>query len=45
MMPVEFISQQEVVIKEETNFWKLKKRKEQGYILKAGGTHFTIPLF
>ena len=36
MMPVEFIAQQEVVIKEETNFWKLKKREEQGYILKAG---------
>ena len=43
MMPVEFIAQQEVVIKEETNFWKLKKREEQGYILKAGGTQVTIP--
>ena len=38
MMPVEFIAQQEVVIKEETNFWKLKKREEQGYIMRAGGT-------
>ena len=37
MMTVEFITQQEVVIKAETNFWKLKKREEQGYILKAGG--------
>ena len=43
MMPVEFIAQQEVVIKEETSFWKLKKREEQGYILKAGGTQVTIP--
>ena len=42
MMPVEFIAQQEIVIKEETNFWKLKKREEQGYILKAGGTQVTI---
>ena len=42
-MPVEFIAQQEVVIKEETNFWKLKKREEQGYILKAGETQVTIP--
>ena len=37
MMTVEFITQQEVVIKAETNFWKLKKREELGYILKAGG--------
>ena len=44
MMPVEeFITQQEVVIKNETNFWKLKKREEHGYILKAGGTQVTIP--
>ena len=43
MMPAEFIAQQEVVIKEETNFWKLKKREEQGYILKAGGTQVAIP--
>ena len=43
MMPVEFIAQQEVVIKEETNFWKLKKREEKGYILKARGTQVTIP--
>ena len=43
MMPVEFITQQEVVIKEETNFWKLKKREEQSYILKAGVTQVTIP--
>ena len=43
MMPVEFITQQEVVIKNETNFWKLKKREEDGYILKAGGTQVTIP--
>ena len=42
MMPVEFIAQQEVAIKEETNFWKLKKREEQGYILKAGGTQVPI---
>ena len=42
MMPVEFITQQEVVIKEETNFWKLKKREEHGYILKAGGTQVNI---
>ena len=43
MMPVEFITQQEVVIKEETSFWKLKKREEQGYILKSGVTQVTIP--
>ena len=43
MMPVEFITQPEVVIKNETNFWKLKKREERGYILKAGGTQVTIP--
>ena len=43
IMPVEFIGQQEVVIKDETKFWKLKKREEQGYILKAGGTQVTIP--
>ena len=43
MMSVEFIAQQEVVIKEETIFWKLKNREEQGYILKAGGTQVTIP--
>ena len=43
MMSVEFIAQQEVVIKEETIFWKLKNREEQGYILKAGGTQDTIP--
>ena len=43
MMPVEFITQQEVVIKNETNFWKLKKREVHGYILKAGGTQVTIP--
>ena len=43
MMPVDFITQQEVVIKNETNFWKLKKREEHGYILKAGGTQVTIP--
>ena len=43
MMPVEFITQQEVAIKEETNFWKLKKREEQGRILKAGSTQVTIP--
>ena len=42
-MPVEFITQQEVFIKNETNFWKLKKREEHGYILKAGGTQVTIP--
>ena len=29
MMPVEFIAQQEVVIKGETNFWKLKRREEK----------------
>ena len=34
MMPIEFIAQQEVVIKEETNFWKLKKREEQDDIKK-----------
>ena len=43
MLPVEFTAQQEVVIKNETNFWKLKKREEHGYILKAGGTQVTIP--
>ena len=43
MMPIEFIIQQEVVIKNETHFWKLKKREEHGYILKAGGTQITIP--
>ena len=43
MMPIEFITQQEVVIKNDTNFWKLKKREEHGYILKAGGTQVTIP--
>ena len=43
MMPIEFITQQEVVIKNETNFCKLKKREEHGYILKAGGTQVTIP--
>ena len=43
MIHVEFITQKEVVIKIETNFWKLKKREEHGYILKAGGTHVTIP--
>ena len=32
-----------MVIKNETNFWKLKKREEHGYILKAGGTQVTIP--
>ena len=37
------IKKQEVVIKNETNFWKLKKREEHGYILKAGGTQVTIP--
>ena len=42
MMPVEFIGQHEVVIKDETNSWKLKKREEQGYILKPGGTQVTI---
>ena len=42
-MPVELIAQQELVIKEETNFWKLKKREEKGYILKARGTQVTIP--
>ena len=43
MMPIDFITKQEVVIKNETNFWKLKKREEHGYILKAGGTQVTIP--
>ena len=43
MMPIDFTTQQEVVIKNETNFWKLKKREENGYILKAGGTQVTIP--
>ena len=38
MMLVELIAQQEVVTKEEANFWKLTKREEQGYIMKAGGT-------
>ena len=27
MMPVEIIAQQEVVIKEESNFWELKERR------------------
>ena len=35
MMPIDFITQPEVVIKNETNFWKLKKREEHGYILKG----------
>ena len=43
MMPIDFINQPEVVIKNENNFWKLKKREEHGYILKAGGTQVTIP--
>ena len=43
MMPIDFITQPEGVIKNETNFWKLKKREEHGYILKAGGTQVTIP--
>ena len=43
MIPVEFITQQEVVIKNETNSWKLKKREEHGYILKAGVTQVSIP--
>ena len=43
MMPIDFITQPEVVIKNENNFWKLKKREEHGYILKAGGTQVTIP--
>ena len=43
MMPIDFITQPEGVIKNENNFWKLKKREEQGYILKAGGTQVTIP--
>ena len=42
-MPFEFIAQQEVVTKEETNIWKLKKRVGQGYILKAGETLINIP--
>ena len=44
MMPIDFITQPEVVIKNENNFWKLKKREEHGYNLKAGGTQVTIPL-
>ena len=43
MQPIEFITQPEVLIKEETKFWKIKKRVEQGYILKAGPTQITIP--
>ena len=43
MMPIDFITQPEGVIKNENNFWKLKKREEHGYILKAGGTQVTIP--
>ena len=43
MMPIDFITQPEVIIKNENNFWKLKKREEHGYILKAGGTQVTIP--
>ena len=43
MMPIDFITQPEVVIKNENNFWILKKREENGYILKAGGTQVTIP--
>ena len=43
IMPIDFITQQEVVIKNETNFWKLKKMEEHGYIFKAGGTQVTIP--
>ena len=38
MMPVEFITQQEVVIKDETSFWKLKKLHPEGR-----GTQVTIP--
>ena len=43
MMPIEFITQPENLIKEETNFWKIKKRVEQDYILRAGRTQITIP--
>ena len=43
MMPIDFITQPEVVIMNEHNFWKLKKREEYGYILKAGRTQVTIP--
>ena len=43
MMPIELTSEQEVVIIEETNFWKKKQRLENGYILKAGGAQITIP--
>ena len=43
MMLIDFITQPEVVIKNENNFWKLKKREEHGYNLKAGGTQVTIP--
>ena len=43
MMPIDFITEPEVVIKNENNFWKLKKREEHGYILKAEGTQVTIP--
>ena len=43
MFPIDFITQPEVVIKNENNFWKLKKREEHGYILKATGTQVTIP--
>ena len=43
MIPIEYITQPEVVIKKETNFCKIKKTVEQGYILKAGGTQITIP--
>ena len=37
------LTQPEVVIKEETNFWKTKKSVEQGYNLKAGAPQLTIP--
>ena len=42
-MPIEFITQPEVVKKEEINLRKIKKRVEQGYILKARAIHITIP--
>ena len=42
-MPIEFITQPENLIKEETKFWKIKKRVEQDYILRAKRTQITIP--
>ena len=40
MVPIELIT--EVMIKEESNFWKIKQSIENGCVLKAGGAQITI---